>query len=366
MTMQSTKIKEASSSLFIIACSIGIISTIPHLKSAIESQHAMIEGARGRQSHLMSEARDSGKIVTELGYAAAILGMTRADMISGTDADRHIKDSIGAISVHSERLGKLVGLLNLYRKEENEKILQSNRHEAEIDRDIVGLRGRVETLNREIKDAEKTTIHGSPPPNDLSDSPDTKLSDQALRPFVKVGDTYLYETRAVDNPESAVTTRRTVTSVNGVIVLTAINTNNTNSKTRRLFFDGDWNLLRTRNADDSGLDYSPPLKYYDFPLFPGKTWHQVTSEKNIKNGAIRNHDITGTVGSWEAITVPAGTFRAIKVSLATVLVENDSGETIIGSDTSWYAPEVRRSVKSITTGKGGKQQLIQLISYDLK
>jgi hypothetical protein len=43
-----------------------------------------------------------------------------------------------------------------------------------------------------------------------------------------------------------------------------------------------------------------------------------------------------------------------------------TGEKIKGTDISWYAPEVHRSVKSITTGKDGKRQLIQLLRYELK
>jgi len=108
------------------------------------------------------------------------------------------------------------------------------------------------------------------------------------------------------------------------------------------------------------------LKYYDFPLSPGKTWEQVTTETDIKTGKIRIHTITGTVGQWEDVTVPAGTFHAIRVNLGTNVFNPSTGEQINGTDTSWYVPEVHRSVKSITTGKDGKRQIIQLLQYELK
>jgi hypothetical protein len=203
-------------------------------------------------------------------------------------------------------------------------------------------------------------------PRQRAETPGHAASDTtAAIPQIAVGDSYVYESVDAEDPAATVVTKRTVTSTSSKIVLTTINLKNKAAKERRLYFNREWNLLASRNADNSGLDYSPPLKYFDFPLFPGKTWRQTTSETNIKTGAARMHTLSGTVGDWEEITVPAGTFRAIKVSLGTELVDPGTGETIKGTDISWYAPELRRSVKSITSGKDGKQRLIQLIRYEL-
>jgi hypothetical protein len=184
-------------------------------------------------------------------------------------------------------------------------------------------------------------------------------------PAVAVGDTYVYESVDPEDPDAAALTKRTVTSTAGKIVLATINLKNKGAKERRLYFDREWNLLASRNADDSGLDYAPPLTYFDFPLFPGKTWRQMTTETNNQTGAVRTHTLSGTVGDWEQVSVPAGTFRAIQVHLETDLVDPATGETISGTDISWYAPEVRRSVKSETSGKDGKQRVIRLIRYEL-
>jgi len=185
-------------------------------------------------------------------------------------------------------------------------------------------------------------------------------------PPVSVGDSYIYESKDLDQPELSFTTKRTVTAADGRIVLSTINLNNKNAKPRTLTFNREWNLINSRNADNSGFDYSPPLKYYDFPLYPGKSWEQSTSETNIKTGLIRTHRITGTVFPWEDVVVPAGSFRAIKVSLETELYDPSTGQKTFGTDISWYVPEVHRSVKSITTGKDGKQQVIQLLSYEVR
>jgi hypothetical protein len=185
------------------------------------------------------------------------------------------------------------------------------------------------------------------------------------RPAVRVGDSYIYESRDPANIEPTITTKRTVTSTDNGIVLSTLSINSKNAKTRKLYFDREWNLLRSRNADNSGLDYSPPVKYYAFPLFPGKTWQQNSTEYDIKTGKIRTHTISGVVGDWEEVSVPAGSFRAIRVSLETEVFDSATGERTVGTDISWYVPGVRRSVKSMTSGKDGKRKVLQLMWYQL-
>jgi len=186
-------------------------------------------------------------------------------------------------------------------------------------------------------------------------------------PALKVGDTYVFESMDPDHPESGtLVTRRTITSKDHGIVFTVVNLKNTKAKARNLYFNGEWNLLSTRNADSSGSDYSPPVKYFEFPLYPGKTWQETTTETDIKTRATKILKISGTVGQWEDVSVPAGTFHAIKVVLQTELFDPVTTERVHGTDTSWYVPEVRRSVKSLTSGREGKRQLFQLIQYELK
>jgi hypothetical protein len=226
--------------------------------------------------------------------------------------------------------------------------------------------GKVTYVGLRAKSEPTPGASQSPAPGRRADGRGPVSNDtSAPIPLIAMGDTYVYESADLQDPGESVVTKRTVTSTSGKIVLTTINLKNKAAKERRLYFNREWNLLASRNADNSGLDYAPPLKYFDFPLFPGKTWQQTTTETNIKTGAVRTHTVSGTVGQWEEITVPAGTFRAIKVSLGTELIDPSAGEKISGTDVSWYAPEVRRSVKSVTSGKDGKQKVIQLIRYEL-
>ncbi len=192
---------------------------------------------------------------------------------------------------------------------------------------------------------------------------------QVAAPSIAVGDTYVYESKALgaeaSGPGSSLITRRTVTSSGRTVTMSSLVLRSKNAKPRNLYYDREWNLVKSRNTSGSGHDYSPALRYYDFPLYTGKTWRETTTETNIKTGAIRQHTLSGRVEGWEMVSVPAGTFRGIKVELQTELYDPSTGERIIGSDTSWYVPEVRRSVKSLMKGKAGKQRLIQLLSYEL-
>lgn len=189
-------------------------------------------------------------------------------------------------------------------------------------------------------------------------------------PAIKAGDTYIIESLYPDTPALSHTTERKVVSVNAhTITVTAKNVQSKTNKVRTLQFTAEWNLLSSRNADGSGLDYLPPLQYFAFPLYPGKTWQQQSRETNVQTRAVRGHTISAIVGAWEEV-VPAGTFRALKITLHTELFDPATEQKSTGTDISWYAPDIRRSVKSVITSQNfqGQQErrVISLIQQDIK
>jgi Flp pilus assembly protein TadD len=190
-------------------------------------------------------------------------------------------------------------------------------------------------------------------------------------PDTQTGDTYVIEYLDPDNPKSRYSTERKVVSVGGEkITVASKNVNSKTAKARILQFTSEWNLLSSRHPDGGGFDYAPPLKYFDFPLYLGKTWQQTSRETDLKTGAVREHTVSATVGEWEEITVPAGTFRALKITIQTTVLDRATEQKSTGTDISWYAPTIRRSVKSEITSQNfqGQQerQVIQLMQYDLK
>ena len=161
-----------------------------------------------------------------------------------------------------------------------------------------------------------------------------------------------------ENPNLKLVVERKVISVEGnKITISAKNLKSRSAKPRILEFTKEWNLLSSRNADGSGSTYSPPIKYFQFPLYPGQKWHEKSTETNTGTGAVKEHSISGSVGEWEEVTVPAGIFRGIRVTTETEVSVLATGEKSSGTDVSWYVPEVGRSVKTVSSarGKDGKR-----------
>src|SRR5262249_48916087 len=108
-----------------------------------------------------------------------------------------------------------------------------------------------------------------------------------------LGDTYVIEYLYPDNPKSSYSIERKVVAVGEeTITVAAKNVKSKTGKARTLQFTVEGNLLSSRNPDGSGFDYTPPLKYFAFPLYPGKTWQQRSRETNIQTGAVREHTLS--------------------------------------------------------------------------
>jgi len=186
-------------------------------------------------------------------------------------------------------------------------------------------------------------------------------------PIVRAGDTYTYETLDQIDPKMNNVTTREIASTSG----SGFQMNFVNAKskyTRQLSYDSNLNLTASRSGNNEGLDYSPALRYFSFPLKTGDTWNANSTERNIKTGKMRIHSIRAVVGEFEQVTVPAGTFKAIKISIDSEV--NDESQITTGRDISWYAPDIRRTVKSElesrdSAGKVGRRT-VQLVTYRLQ
>ena len=136
-------------------------------------------------------------------------------------------------------------------------------------------------------------------------------------------------------------------------------------------FTRDWNLMANVPGDGIERRFDPPVPVYSFPLEPGKTW-QAKYKNTRSDGRVYDNDRTVTVDGWEEVTVPAGTFKALKVSSLTYYRRVDGGGTGGGRIVFnyWYVPEVRRPVRieDVNIGNNGVVQqdfTSELISYKL-
>ena len=189
-------------------------------------------------------------------------------------------------------------------------------------------------------------------------------------PDVRVGDTYLVDSQYPNNAKlNNMTERKVVSVIDGGVTVASRNVKSRSGQSRMLRYTQEWNLVSSRNADGSGMDYLPPLKYFEFPLYPGKSWRQTSRETNVKTGATRDFTLSATVGEWENISVPAGTFRGIKITSQTEIVDRVSGQRSTGTDVSWYAPDIRRSVRSVITSRNMQgyleDQFIHVAQYQV-
>lgn len=195
--------------------------------------------------------------------------------------------------------------------------------------------------------------------------------ESVLVPNHSIGDTYLTEVASLtEQIQPRINEKKIVGIEQGKIIVESKNLNNKSSKPRIIEYTHEWNLIQSMNSDGNGMYYSPPLKYFDYPLFPGKTWQQTSVEVNIKTSLKRQYIISSEVNDWENITGLVGSFKALKITTKTELRDLSTGEITYFTDLSWYVPEIGKSIKSetITKKQDGSEtkDLINLTSYQIK
>jgi hypothetical protein len=107
-------------------------------------------------------------------------------------------------------------------------------------------------------------------------------------------------------------------------------------------YDLDLNPLRIGN-----VSFQPPFQRFSFPLMVGKTWEGqlVKREVPVQRYSTVRESMRGTVVGWDRITVPAGTFTALRIDVTTVWSDVDAaGVRGSSRETVWYVPEVRNVV----------------------
>lgn len=161
--------------------------------------------------------------------------------------------------------------------------------------------------------------------------------------------------------------------------------------------------IRERNADGYALDvqftnaplFSHPLesvsldlgwkgtidgklseaKWFDFPLSQGKTWKSHGLWKNPM-GAIGDEDLDFTVAGVETVTVPAGTFEAVKIhgtgwwQMTGMSVQGGVGRPTAKGQTQmmdvWYSPKTKSIIKieySKTVPSGIRHESYELTAF---
>ena len=121
------------------------------------------------------------------------------------------------------------------------------------------------------------------------------------------------------------------------------------------------NLVRTMR---------PHYPNFSFPLWVGKTWEgKVAFESSDQPAKMVQAELRARVAGYETVTVPAGTFYALKIVIegaywAQNLEYNWTGRI---EDMLWYAPQVRNAVRyeyrDSSGGSPHNHEIHELVNY---
>ncbi|MGH8681542.1 MAG: hypothetical protein ACREVS_09475 [Burkholderiales bacterium] len=160
---------------------------------------------------------------------------------------------------------------------------------------------------------------------------------QAPAPTLRVGDQWSYTRRETMTGLVSNQARGRVTGVTGEGYQIAEEWQSGGPVSA--LYDFNLNPLRIGN-----VDFRPPFQRFSFPLAVGKTWQSelVKREMPVQRYSTVRESVKGAVIGWERITVPAGTFTALRIDVTTVWSDIDaSGARGSSRETVWYVPEVR-------------------------
>ena len=164
----------------------------------------------------------------------------------------------------------------------------------------------------------------------LAQAQDLPLVD---RPEAKVGDARAYNVR---EPSSATVQKvedLAVTEVGDAQILMK-----ERSSGVEIVYDREWALKRVGSRS-----YSPAIKALVFPMKIGQKWEHSNTYTHPSCG-LTTSDLSNEVVGWEDVTVPAGTFRALRVDSAGYW-RNSCGRDRLAYK-FWYVPKVKWLVKS--------------------
>ncbi|HWQ38253.1 MAG TPA: hypothetical protein VNM24_06500 [Burkholderiales bacterium] len=182
-----------------------------------------------------------------------------------------------------------------------------------------------------------------------SSHPLARASDPAevASPALKVGERWVY--RVTTERDGRVISDRTeieITAVDNSFVHTVTYTTKDGNE-RDVVYTPDWNDLVFY-----GGFVKPHLSILNFPLRSGNRRVSTVDLRIVRSRESAQLDVslkllvTAEVKSWEQLEVPAGVFRALRVSGWAVIPERKpSQDAIFARLELWYSPDVKRWVK---------------------
>ena len=165
-------------------------------------------------------------------------------------------------------------------------------------------------------------------------------------PAVKVGDTWIFnKVNGWNGALEEVSLVRVTHVDSGGILMEAGGLDG--SQPARIERTAGFNLVRIE-APQFSKTTLPFYPNFSFPLWVGKTWKgQVAFESSDQPGKEVHAELSARVVGFESVTVPAGTFFALKIEMSGPYRARNVEYNWTGriEDTLWYAPQVRNAVR---------------------
>ena len=115
-------------------------------------------------------------------------------------------------------------------------------------------------------------------------------------------------------------------------------------------YDMNFNWIGSSEDDQELESAEPCIRVFDWPLRVGKKWKDDYICRRSSKGFRASHSkISVKILTYEEVTVPAGTFRALRIQA--------------GEETFWYAPSIGWAVKEEIETNGKIVWLLELVSY---
>jgi uncharacterized caspase-like protein len=202
---------------------------------------------------------------------------------------------------------------------------------------------------------------------DVLDSKLKPVSDavaRALEPPPRlIGDRWVYQ-REIRDGEAL--TRRNYLTLTVIVAGPKGFEVETSDSALPLRHDPDGNLLSMPAKSGGLLVFEPLDPRFRFPLKPGDSWSAQSQE--LFPEFVKEADNRVTVLGWESLTVPAGTFQALKVSK--VANKNWSpfpGQSVVSKRVThfWYVPALRTFARYETLEVTQRGEVIADQSWEL-
>ena len=192
----------------------------------------------------------------------------------------------------------------------------------------------------------------------IAPSPAATRAPLTAFPAPHVGDTWRYRGINQNGPDNPAYRVNSVDDAGRIEIGYASNI----GEQMTLIVDRDWNPLVSRGQRGaSEVKFEPVAPYHQFPLEPGKKWRGTYKGEC---GALCSFEVDYEyeVRNWETVTVPAGTFEALRIE-SRDNYRHIFGMASLGLRTTWVVPEIAQPVKFRYVYDGKRLHEYELESY---